>query len=135
MAERSASISTMAVTTRALSHLAGEYKILDESNICSYNGHVAAQRPSRPKGDVLKEVIAIVEKTANRHATGSAAPAELAIARDLVRLPFASAELGENFVTEELSHGVWTDVDRLRRACLQYDLRLWQTAPAFWLAK
>ena len=94
-----------------------------------------ATRSSHLRGDVLKKVIAIVETTARRHVIGLAAAEELAIARRLVVLMLASADLGERFVIEELSQGLWTDVDRLRRACQQFELRLWQTAPAFMLAQ
>ena len=96
---------------------------------------MAWTRSGRPTGDVLKKMISIVETTARRHAIGLAADEELAIARGLVVPMLASADLGESFVTNVLSQGVWTDVDRLRRACHQYERRLWQTAPAFLLAQ
>jgi len=77
-----------------LSHLAGEYKILDETNICSYNERpMASAQAKRPTRDLLRELTVIVETTAGRLATGTAAAsAELAIARDIVRLMLASAD-------------------------------------------
>jgi hypothetical protein len=96
---------------------------------------MARAQTKPPTRDILRELIVIVETTAARHATGTAAAAELAIARDMVRLMFASADLGERFVTEALSQGVETDVDRLSRACRQYELRLWLTASEFSVVK
>jgi len=92
---------------------------------------MASAQAKRPTRDLLRELTVIVETTAGRLATGTATSAELAIARDMVRLMLASADLGERFVTESLSQGVKTDVDRLGRACRHYELLLWRTAPNF----
>ena len=92
---------------------------------------MASAVASRPTEDLLGGLITVVDSIIGRHATGSASPAELAIARSCVVALLASADLGERFVSDHLSQGIPTDVDRLRRACHMYELRLWETAPEF----
>ena len=104
MAERSASISTMAVTTKGiLSPRSADLKLLDTTNICSYNVIV-------------------------KMGVGGMSAATRALGQGLVA---RADEYIRQYEGQGLGESVEREVERLRRARGQLELQLWQTSPLF----
>src|SRR5256885_2883427 len=116
IADRSASISTMAVTTKGiLSPRSAELKTLDTTNICSYNGLVkmGVGGVSAKTSMRLEDLVTAIDEHLRR--------ADEDVAERLPDLEDQLEDLQSRLIR----------MSRIRRTRRQLELRMWKSSPLF----